>query len=175
MKIIAVDESKAKGYLLVLAELEIDAAPEIRKSLNRLRNKGQTTIRFSTEDDSRKRQILGAMKHLDVEWTIISVKGLSEPVARELCLQQLVDELNEGKNYSIVLDRDESYVSFDKKVIRNSLLRRELTKAVQYRHDEPNLEKLLWLPDAIAWSYARGGNWRRELDDFNIRVIKLDA
>jgi hypothetical protein len=175
MKYISVDESKAKGYLLALAEIDAEKAPDFRLALNKLRSKGQSTIRFSTEDDSKKKRILKAMKALEVRWTVISVKGLSEPAARKLCLEKMVQQLEPDKDYSIVLDRDESYEAFDRRTIRDELLRKALSKSVQYRHDEPNLEKLLWLPDAIAWTYAKGGNWRRELHDFKITVIEIET
>jgi hypothetical protein len=32
-----------------------------------------------------------------------------------------------------------------------------------YRHSARHEEPLLWIPDAIAWSYTRGGAWRHQV------------
>ena len=44
---------------------------------------------------------------------------------------------------------------------------------VRYGHESAAAELLLCLPDAIAWSYARGGEWNRRIADLVVEVKKV--
>jgi hypothetical protein len=36
----------------------------------------------------------------------------------------------------------------------------------------PHLDPLLWIPDAIAWSWAKGGEWRQLVAPY-CELVKL--
>ncbi|AYD91032.1 hypothetical protein D4740_02890 [Actinomyces sp. 2119] len=44
-----------------------------------------------------------------------------------------------------------------------------------YDHLRDHEEPLLWLADAISWSWNKGGEWRRRLNGIDIKVIELSV
>jgi hypothetical protein len=42
-----------------------------------------------------------------------------------------------------------------------------------YELEVPRKEPLLWLADAIAWSYAKGGDWQRRVNPLISGVTKV--
>jgi len=44
---------------------------------------------------------------------------------------------------------------------------------VRYVHRKPSTEPLLAIPDASAWSWAKGGDWRRRIDPLITDVGQL--
>jgi len=45
-----------------------------------------------------------------------------------------------------------------------------MLKQVEYRHEEPDIEALFWIPDSIAWANARGGDWRKHISGLELVV-----
>ncbi|HEX9856702.1 MAG TPA: hypothetical protein VGC47_15430 [Acidimicrobiia bacterium] len=47
-----------------------------------------------------------------------------------------------------------------------------------YSHHTPTNEPLLWVPDAVAWAWGRGGSWRRWIQDLgmvrSVEVVGVD-
>ncbi len=46
-----------------------------------------------------------------------------------------------------------------------------------YDHQRSADEPLLWVPDAVGWSWGRGGLWKRELEELGlapqVRMVKV--
>lgn len=166
MKLILVDESKAKKYILCAVQIDQSDSPIARQTVNRSRKKGQDSVHFVSESAARKKQILGIYKQIEMTCTYYVVAGLTEGESRKLCLEALVEDLEINENYSIILDMDENHLKSDRSHIAKSLAKRGMTAHVEYRHAEPKSEALLWLPDALAWTYAKGSDWKKELKAF---------
>jgi len=47
-------------------------------------------------------------------------------------------------------------------------------KGLAYEHIHSSSEPILWISDAVAWSYGAGPDWRRRLDPIIDRVVRLD-
>ncbi|GHH64506.1 hypothetical protein [Promicromonospora soli] len=52
----------------------------------------------------------------------------------------------------------------------------ELVKtSIRYDHADRHSDALLWIPDAIAWCWQRGGEWRDKVRDAVTEVIEIDG
>lgn len=174
MRMVLVGESKAKSYLLCAVVIEPVDVAAVRRATALLRQKGQTSIHFHKEGNGRRRQILGMMAGLKFSVAIyVAQASLPESEARSLCVRQLVRELTEGLPVRLIFDRDVNHEKRDKQVIHDVLSMRSMTGWVEYRHEEPSRELLLWIPDAVAWACARGGSWRSHLKGLDIKVLEL--
>ena len=58
------------------------------------------------------------------------------------------------------LDEDETMVKFDNQCSLNTRAQRGCRDTLHYQHQQPHTEPLLAIPDAIAWCWAKGGQWR---------------
>ena len=74
---------------------------------------------------------------------------------------------------SMILERDDSIVDFDKRVLFKEVRKWNHHEPIRYSHDRAANEPRLWVPDAIAWSYVRGGDWRRRVRPLIESVIRL--
>ena len=59
-----VDESKVRGYTIVVAAVHSQHAVTLRKALIKLRMKGQRRIHFVDESAQRRRMLLSAMSQV---------------------------------------------------------------------------------------------------------------
>lgn len=62
---------------------------------------------------------------------------------------------------TLILEQDDSLLAWDRRQLYR--LARPLVGDVQYRHSRAADELLLCVPDAIAWCWAKGGDWRRRI------------
>jgi len=63
----------------------------------------------------------------------------------------------------IVLDQDETLIHSDRRLLYRAVrdARREAT--IRYEHRRAATERLLGIPDAFAWCWAKGGRWARHI------------
>jgi len=174
LKLLLIDESKAKKYLLCVVEINQRDAPKSRLAVKRARLKRQNTIHFVSESSNRKREILNVFANVEFKCVTYLVSGLKEKQAREMCLRAMLADLNPAENYSLIFDRDDNHVANDRRVIRSELDSLGMLKNAEYFHREPSDEALLWIPDAIAWASARGGEWKRLIDRFGVQVKRVN-
>ena len=174
VRLILVDESKRKDYILCAVEIDMSVAPAARVAVNRLRLKGQRSIHFVSESDSRRKSILAAFAKIEFRVVMFVVKGQSDPVSRGACLNALIENLDASRYYSLVLDVDETILKSDRQVLNNAILRNGMRETIQYRHSEPHSEPLLSVPDALAWTFTKRGAWSNNLSVFNIEIRNLD-
>lgn len=167
-----VDESKASGYVLVAVLVSASQITEVRKVLRSLQLPGQPRIHMKKESDSRKLQILSAIRNLNVEIWIFQSRSqrLSELTLREKCLRELVSKLSNSKVSRMCLERDITLERFDRQVIIESMREAEI-REVLYWHESSVSEPLLSLPDAVAWAWAKGGKWATACGDISLITV----
>jgi len=162
-----VDESKAGSYLLVAVEVPSDVQPAIRKELRSLVLPGQRRLHMTKERDSRRRAIIAAIQAAGVKAVVYDAgRSLRDLAARAVCLAALVADVAESGG-RIVLERDESLGTWDDQRLIE-ITRNLEAGLVRYEHRSPTEELLLGLPDAIAWCWAKGGDWRRQVAPFTV-------
>lgn len=162
-RLVYVDETKAHGYVMVAVIIESRALPGIRRDLRALLRPGQRSLHFRKESDRRRREILSGM--LTSEWSAVVVRSSSRrsTVARAECLEAVVTIAIEVDAESVVVERDDSVVHQDRRVLFTELRRQQVHHAVGYQHLWRHEDPALWLPDTVAWSFARGGDWLRRI------------
>lgn len=170
---IYVDESKAKAYLIVAVIVSPGQAAGFRKRMIGLRMPRQGHIHFVNERDSRRKMILDELVDMAIRARVYSISGLNPIAARPQLLGALMDDLQALGATTLTLELEETALKSDELVLRNGLLKRSLKHQVEYAHRTKSEEPLLWIADAIAWSYARGGDYRRRAQPLIESVSEL--
>ncbi len=155
-----VDESKSSSYIVVVTLVRPRDLQDVRKSMNALRKPGQSRIHFAKESDRRRREILSVIQRLPQTSHYFISQSKHQGIARAECLSELVLATGRLKVHRLVLEREESYELADRRLIQ-SLLLQSGSANVEYLHESPAAEPCLWIPDAVAWSIQKGGDWRR--------------
>lgn len=79
---------------------------------------------------------------------------------RSACLRALIDD-HASLNAHIVLDEDETMVRFDNQKLIEYTRAAGCRDTLRYEHKRSHTDALLAIPDAIAWCWAKGGEWRK--------------
>lgn len=158
-----VDESKARGYIIVAAVVPSGQATHLRKALRDLRMKGQRRIHFVEESPRRRRELLSAMVALDCQARVYRIRDAPELAARGACLRSMIDDMALLNARRLVLERDESMATHDKRVIRSALIAHDMQGQLSYSHEAAASEPLLWI----------AGDWRRRASPMVASVANL--
>ena len=156
-----IDESKAKSYILVAVLVQPGLAAGFRKRMMRLRMPGQRYIHFINERDSRRKIILSELLDMNIRARVYRTAGLHPIAARAICLKVLLADLIQLNVTNLVFELEESSQKSDVILLRQILSNGDLRTKIEYSHVSKPEEPLVWIADAIAWSYARGGDFRR--------------
>ena len=97
----------------------------------------------------------------------------NERERRAACLNALIEDHADVRNAHIVLDEDKTMVNFDNQKLIEYTRAAGCRDTVSYEHKRSHTDALLAIPDAIAWCWAKGGDWRRLIDPavVNIRNV----
>lgn len=173
---IYVDESKAKDYLLVAAAIVPHDLTACRRGVQGLRLPGQPRLHMKQENDSRKRLMLDTFAKLDARVTIYRApRGLGSEVHRRgRCLDELIASIGPAGG-RLCLERDETLVARDKQRLVEATRRAGSSRTLEYWHESAASEPLLAIPDAVAWAWARGGDWRRRAQAMIADVIEITS
>lgn len=63
----------------------------------------------------------------------------------------------------LVIERDESLVQADRAALFQSV-RAHGVPELRYEHPRAHEEPMLWVSDAVAWCYGKGGAWRARVE-----------
>ena len=133
--------------------------------MRRLCLPGQARIHFTKEGQRRRSVIVDQICALPVDLCVFDATALvDEKAARRACLVGLVQTLGELGGRRLVLEQDESLVSADQAVLYAAVRELNLAESVTYEHLPAKSEPLLWIADAAAWCWSRGGNWRDRIE-----------
>jgi len=160
-----VDESKAKTFVLAGALCPDNAHHDLRMALKVHLMPGQQRLHFSRESDSRRASILECMLQYPIRAAVVDVpKTPSEIEARILALGTMLKVAQTLGVTRLCIEEDTSNVIHDRTVIHNWLRKEPGVNKFSYSWLRASQEPLLWIPDAIAWAWFRGGRWRRFID-----------
>jgi hypothetical protein len=166
------DESKARGFRFALTIVSDRDAGRCRLAMLALRKGPTRRIHFVKEMNSTRKAILATIRALPVAHVVVEVgplPGGSDP--RERGLVALARLAREVGATTVVLERDPTTVEKDRRVLFANSRSRNDHAQIHYYHLTATEEPLLWIPDAIAWSWTRGGEWRRRVMEMGVRVI----
>jgi hypothetical protein len=166
------DESKARGFRFAGAVVQSQDAAPCRAVMARLRTGPTRRIHFKKERDSTRKAVLAAIDQLPIDHVIVEVlprAGFAPP--RERGLIALAEFARSVGADALVLERDPSNAERDRRVLFDALGRRADGSPIAYRHLAATDEPLLWIPDAVAWSWTRGGDWRKRVKELRLTLI----
>jgi predicted kinase len=123
------------------------------------------------ERDRRRREILAALCRAGLRTRLYQCSA-PPVVARPRCLTALVGDLVDAGADRLVLERLETQQHSDRRTIRAALA--GVDAVLPYVHLRAYEEPLLWAPDALAWAYSAGGDWRRRVDPLVDKAVLLD-
>lgn len=161
-----VDESFVGRYILAVVVLPADEVTAARKAMRGLLQGGQKRIHFYKESDRRRSQILASIESLGAEHRVYTTKN-ARP-ARIECMRRLVSELGAGGVQRLVIERDDSLVAADRRLLYE--VSRDRGQDFVYAHLRSKEDLLLCVPDAIAWCWSRGGHWRARVAEYTCEI-----
>lgn len=162
-----VDESRRRGYLLVAAVVMPSELDATRRALRSLVMPGQRRLHMTKESNARRDAIIAAIRPSGVEATIYDAGRThrQELDAREACLRVLVRDAADASHHMIVIEQDDSVRWWDQQRLIEITREVGCRDSLRYEHQRAENELLLGIPDAIAWCWARGGQWRDRIND----------
>jgi hypothetical protein len=159
-----VDESKSRGLLMAAARCPAGDVAVNRKALRALLLPGQERLHFNHETDARRKQILRMIGdfHTLVDLYHATPETLSN---RRRCLEAIVrDSADDAER--LIIERDESTFDHDRGTL-HAACHRHRCFDLRWELLAPKLDPLLWVPEAVAAAWARGGHWRRLVEPFS--------
>jgi uncharacterized protein RhaS with RHS repeats len=163
---IYVDETKERGYVLVASThlgSEVDA---VRKDLRRLVLRGQHRIHMAKESDRRRKVIIDALVAAGVTATVYDAgrRYADDHAARTACLRAIVDDVERDEPTLLVIEQDDSLLHSERRELLELVRAAGRRDTLRYQHLRARSELMLVVPDAIAWCWAKGGEWRQRVD-----------
>ena len=174
MREIYIDESSAKHYLIAAALVNQADKTALRKALSQLRMPGQNRLHFVDESDQRRRKILSTLTQLNTRTVLVISENKNHKEARSRCLTAVMKRASELEVKQVVLEMDDSTFDFDERVLYQAKRQYFRFQNINYTHERSRSEPLLWIPDAVAWCFAKGGDWKRRVDPLIDEIIRLD-
>ena len=160
---IYVDETKQRDYLLVASVHVTTDLAALRQVVRGLLLPGQRYLHMKDEKDGRKRTIAQAFVDAGVQATVYraGAQHRNERQRRSACLRALIDDHATIIGAHIVLDEDETMVKFDNQKLIEYTRAAGCRDTLRYEHKRSHTDALLAIPDAIAWCWAKGGDWHK--------------
>jgi hypothetical protein len=161
-----VDETKHRGYLLVASVVVPGDLDSVRRVLRGLVLPGQRRPHMKDENDQRRRSIATAISVSGVTATIYDAGRpyRNERERRAACLHALVIDAAQRGDAMLVLELDDTLVSWDSQRLIEFTREAGCRDTLRYERRRAASELLLAVPDAIAWCWAKGGDWRRRVE-----------
>jgi ribosomal protein L19E len=170
-----VDETKDGSYLVASAVVMPADLAAARRIVAGLLKPGQRRLHFTKESPARRRQIIDAMCRTGARARVYDAAGHGKDhrAARRACIDQLVDDCALLRARLLVLERDDSLEAADRRWLYERVRAAGCAETLRYQHQRAHEEPLLAIPDAVAWCWAKGGEWRRRVEPLVERVREV--
>lgn len=172
---IFVDETKQRDYLMIAGVVLPHDLHPLRRTMRGLVLPGQRRLHMNDERDSRRRTIVSALVQMNISATIYDAGRVyrTQREARAACLRSLVTDAASTGAAMLILEQDDSLLSWDKQHLIEYTREAGCRDTLRYEHRHAAQEGLLAIPDAIAWCWAKGGDWRRRISPIITEVRKV--
>lgn len=160
---VVVDESMRSGYLLVAAVVLPEDVNATRRGIKDLVARGQRRLHMVKESEPRKRLILQRLTDLGVTATLYEA-GTDFKTAitrRHACLERLVRDAVASGGARLCLETAVGVDQRDQRQLIELTRQLDCREILTYEHAHASGEHLLAAPDAIAWAWTKGGEWKR--------------
>ena len=128
------------------------------------------------ESDPRKRVILQRLTDLGCAATVYQAgSGHRTNIARRrACLERLVQHIaGAGVSTRLCLESADGVDRRDQQQLVELVRRLQCRDVLSYQHTHASAEPLLAVPDAIAWAWSKGGDWRRRAEPLVASVVPV--
>lgn len=158
--IAAIDESlRRSSYLLCATVVSTAARHRIRQQLRGLLLPNQRRLHAKHESSSRKRALLKSLADIEETSCHVVIGHRRRDGARELCLGKLASQLVDVGVCEMLLERvDHGTTKIDERIMAQFMSRQP--RELEWRHEDPAHEPLLWISDLVASAYGAGGELR---------------
>ena len=161
-----IDESKRRGYLLIASVVVPADLEPTRKMLRGLVLPGQRRLHMNDEADPRRRSIASANTVSGVTASVYDTgrRYRNERERRAACINALVVDAAAHGHQMLVFEQDDTLLSWDNQRLIENTRDAGCRDTLRWQHRRAASEPLLAIPDAIAWCWAKGGDWRRRVE-----------
>lgn len=133
------------------------------------RLKGQTRWHFTNERQSRQKEIVGAIVDSGMIRARLYYGKGDETALRSAIFKQMGLDLVSAGVDRLVIESREQRDSFDRRALYDPLS----GSGLLYEHLRPSEDAALWVADAVAWCFSKGGRWRERLEPIIEHVADL--
>ena len=171
-----IDESGRDGsYIVCVSVVDPAQLVPIRKQLSALLLPGQRELHFKKEKSPRRRLLADRIAALPATSWLYTTSCTPKTAEqdRQRCLAEAVRDLVEAGAYRVIIDSRQEQDKHDQVTIYRTLGGSPSAPLVVYEHHESTAAPLLWIPDAVAWCYGAGGDWRRRISPAVTRITRL--
>jgi hypothetical protein len=170
-----VDETKDGAYLVAAAVVLPADLAAARRTVAGLLRPAQRRLHFTKESPARRRQIIDAVQQTGARARVYDAGryGKDHRSARQACIEHLVDDCAGLHAQLLVLERDDSLMETDRRWLYERVRKAGCEQTLRYQHQRAHEEPLLAIPDAVAWCWAKGGEWKRRVQPLieNVREV----
>ena len=167
-----VDESGRSSYLLVAAYIPIRQLVPVRAVMRRLCLPGERRVHFQAESDNRRRQVVARLVEQPLRVRIYTGRGPKDAIRATLLRELVAGVVDAGGQRLVIESRGLALDREDRREIVRTLQRlRAPGDALAYEHFRPHEDPALWIPDAVAWCFGAGGDWRRRVELLVDKVV----
>lgn len=163
MSSLYVDESKSNGYTMVAALVVAGEVANLRRNMRSLVLPRQRRIHFTKEQPQRKRLILSRLRAFGAQAHVFHCATKDQVRGRDACLTGIVALAATHSLTTIVIERDASIEKTDRQILFREISHHGVADMLSHTHEMPHREPLLWVADAIAWSFTKGGEWKQRV------------
>lgn len=165
-----VDESvRGSSYYMCVTLISSDMVAMTRRRLGSLKLPGQRRIHFAAESDRRRRALLREIAVLKTASVIYRADNRDQITARSAIIKRMLSDLCKAGVDRLVLESRKGQDGRDRSTIHR--VSRTTPKPIPaYTHLNPVSEPMLWIPDAVAWAWGRGGRWKTILHELELVV-----
>jgi hypothetical protein len=170
------DESKDKGFLLAAVQVPCSGVDRVRTEVRGLHLPNQVRLHFTSESPPRRKKIMAALVAAgDISTVIYDAARFRDDgkAGRDAAIKAMTASAAQIPAARIVLETDDSAVEQDRVIIKAQLEAAGVAEVVGCDHMRAREEALLAIPDAVAWCFAKGGEWRKLADPLIADVVLL--
>jgi len=169
-----IDESgRTTGYYVCAAVTVADDVAGARRLARGFLLPNQRRWHFCEERDRRRHQILEGIVASGLVSGFVAHGRGDEQLVRAQCLTELTGALVDCRTSRVIIESRDVRDAQDKRTLAQAL--RPVDRPFEYVHRRPVEDPGLWLADAVAWSYSKGGVWRRTVEPVISSVADVGA
>lgn len=153
------DESMERAYILAVFETPLNQYHRAQKLLRSLaKDIGRPALHFHSLRPTERIAILERLTDQFPNSVTLHISTLKKtPHARKQTIQSAVADLCSRDVTRLTFDRDRTTERADRAAVHEKLSTIRRMGAFEYLHEDKVREPCLWIADAAAWCWQRGG------------------